>query len=146
MAKFLFTTLVRERSLYTGPSGQMYTIYRGQPFEVTDKLDIAEFEKKTQFKKVTIANKVKDAVTKVVTKEPKADPTFEEELAELKLSRADIQKVVRLYGDMATFRTRIANYGVAKDLSKAGQDKVLAWLNGLEVSEDAKEDSEKKSE
>lgn len=59
MAKFIFETLTQSMASYLAPSGIVYTIMIGQPFEVKDKGDIKFFEDNKRFKKVSVFTKVK---------------------------------------------------------------------------------------
>ena len=111
--KFIFVTQLDALAIYTGASGQNYTIERGKPFEVANKLDQEMFLKNTRFNKVTIIDKVIKALSPV--EEPaEENQEFKDILAKIHgLSKADEKLLIEIYGDL---RTLIEHYqGFGKD-------------------------------
>lgn len=66
--KFIFETQTSRTQVYHGRSGKNYTINKGMPFEVEDKIDIDFFESKNQFRKAKGKDNKSEPVEDVDTK------------------------------------------------------------------------------
>lgn len=60
--KFVFNTMAEDITTYTGPSGTMYTINKGFPFEVVNNDDIAFFKSNKRFSEYGLKQVLKEAL------------------------------------------------------------------------------------
>jgi len=88
--KFVFRTQTNRTASYTGPSGITYTIAKGEPFKVDNKLDIAFFKKNTRFDKAGLFDKKDDSI-------PPQD-ILADKLSKIEgISNTTISKLIKLY-------------------------------------------------
>jgi len=121
--KFIFETQTNSSSSYPGKSGKRYLIYKGRPFEVTDKMDIEFFENNSRFRKA----KGKD--NKVVLKEDIEESLYNKLEKIYGVSKRTAKKVVDIYVSEETLIQAIEGGGnLGVELSKKQVDLIIKKL------------------
>ena len=117
MAKYLFTTMIINSTIYTTPRGQNYSICKNQPFDVQNAKDIEFFDKNHRFQKLGIIGQVKHAFKKP---EPIPDlpDLWAEKIGKVSgLSKSTIKKILKVYTHEKLFIDYLSAGDALEDLS-----------------------------
>ncbi len=136
MGRYVMIHQVEPLQSYTGPSGRKYWFHKGIPTKVTEKVDVAQFEKFPQrFKKVRWGSK-------------KYRPCSEEEelgkwLKALKVSDAGVERSVHVYGSLENLKFQVKrSIKLDVDISEADVKKMSHAILNPSKSLDEKTNEE----
>ena len=122
MAKFVCVTQEARIASFTGPSGNLYRSYRGQPLEVTNKLDLEFFKNKRQFEEYNFFKKPK--VPEV------AETDLSKLLDDLKVSNKSKETLLALCETEDVLKGFITQgVDLSTEISKTDAEKVTAYIN-----------------
>ncbi len=122
--KFVFITQTDNIASYMGTSGLNYTIYKGEPFQVDNELDIEFFKNNKRFKKAGLFDK------KEIQKS--SEDLMNEKLNELEfLSKTTKEKLIKLYVSFEELKdTILQNYELDQSIPKKQADELIKYIKG----------------
>lgn len=134
MVEYYFVTNNRISTNYRTPKGNVYTMYRGQPFIVTDKEDIAFFDSERMSKRfVRASRKVRKQ-----QEQAKEDGKLDVFLDKIEgLSKTSKRKVLDKFGTLSFLKSQVGqNWKVLNDLPES-QQVALCEALGIGLKEEA---------